>query len=83
MYIVAIHDIRNAEKFWGAIQQAPVPKGMRIPYVLPATTGNRAVCLWEADSLEAVRDLVDATVGDSSKNEFFQVQRSNAQGLPG
>ena len=40
------------------------------------------MCLWEAGSLDAVRDVVEGTVGDVSDNEYFEVNEQNAQGLP-
>jgi hypothetical protein len=33
--------------------------------------------------VDAVRQTVEDTVGDVSSNEFFEVNASNAQGLPG
>ena len=41
------------------------------------------MCVWESDSLDSVKQLVESTVGDVSKNEFFEVNEQNAQGLPG
>ena len=46
--------------------------------------GTRAVCLWEADSVEKVRDVVDGAAGDISNNEFFEVDPGHpaTSGLP-
>jgi hypothetical protein len=44
--------------------------------------GTGAVCPWEANSLDAVRNLVDATVAASSTNQYFEVDAKNAFGLP-
>ena len=83
MYVVAIHDISDPEKFWGAVQAAPIPEGMALHSTLPNSDGTRAVCLWEADSTDSVRDLVEGTVGQASRNDFFEVESKNAMGLPG
>lgn len=32
------------------------------------------ICIWECNSLNAVRDLVEVVVGPYSKNEFFEMQ---------
>jgi len=83
MYVVAVHGIEDRERFWGAVQSTPVPEGFTLHSVLPDANGSRAVCLWESDSLEAVRDLVEGTVGGFSSNQYFEVEPSRAVGLPG
>jgi hypothetical protein len=82
MYIVAVHDIADAEKFWAGVKEAAIPEGIALHSSLPNATGSRAVCLWEAESLGAVRDLVEATVGPYGTNEYFEVDARNALGLP-
>jgi hypothetical protein len=81
MYIAAIHDIRDPEKFWATAESSTIPEGVTLHSVLPNGNGTRGVCLWQADSLEDVRSLVESTVGEWSKNEFFEVGE-NATGLP-
>jgi hypothetical protein len=84
MYVVAKHEISDPERFWSAIQGAgDLPEGVSIHSTLPSPDGAKAVCVWEADSVETIRELVEGTVGESSRNEFFEVDASNAQGLPG
>lgn len=83
MYIVAVHDISDPEKFWGAVQAAPIPESIKLHHSFPNENGSRAVCLWEGESLGAIRSLVEDTVGGFSKNEFFEVESANALGLPG
>jgi hypothetical protein len=84
-YVVAIHDIRDPERFWGSAEASQeFPPGITLHSTYPRGDGSRAVCLWEADSVDAVRELVDGTVGESSRNEFFEVdeQHAGAVGLP-
>jgi hypothetical protein len=82
MHVIAIHDISDPERFFDAAATTPIPDGMTLHSVLPSDDGSRAVCVWEADSLDAVQGLVDGTVGDVSKNQFFEVDAGNARGLP-
>jgi hypothetical protein len=84
MYIVARHQISDPEKFWATAQEAVanLPHGVKLHYTLPNTEGSAAVCLWEADSVDIVKNLVDSTVGQVSKNEFYEVDSKNAVGLP-
>jgi hypothetical protein len=82
VYIIAVHDISDPQKFWGAVKQAAMPVGVTIHSVLPNAGGSRAVCLWEGPSVDVIRDLVDGTVGDSAVNEFYAVDAQAARGLP-
>jgi hypothetical protein len=83
MFVVAIHDVKNPDKFWDIAQTSEIPAGVTLVQTYPNADGTRATCLWEASSLDAVRDFVDGAAGDSASNEFFEVNASNAQGLPG
>jgi hypothetical protein len=83
MYVLAIHRISNPAKFWEVLQGAgPLPPGINVHQTLPSPDGKTAVCLWEADSLQTVRGIVDGAVGQFSENELFEVDAKNAQGLP-
>jgi hypothetical protein len=84
MYVVAKHEISDPARFWAAVQEATpnIPEGIKLHYALPNTEGSAAVCLWEAGSVNAVRDLVESAVGAVSRNEYYEVDRKNAVGLP-
>jgi hypothetical protein len=80
MYVIAIHDISDPTRFFGT---APaMPDGVTLHSVMPNDGGSRAVCVWQADSVDEVERLVEGTVGDYSRNQYFQVDAQNAQGLP-
>jgi hypothetical protein len=84
-YIVAIHDVRDPERFWGAADpSAQFPPGVTLHSTYPRADGERAVCLWQADSVDTVRELIESVTGDASSNEFFEVDEThaNALGLP-
>jgi hypothetical protein len=83
-YIVAIHDISDPKQFWDTAGAAEFPLGVVLHSSYPRDDGSRAVCLWEADSVDTVRQLVDGSVGDYSRNEFFEVdaQHPGIRGLP-
>jgi hypothetical protein len=82
-YIVAIHEISDPDRFWGAADPSAVPEGITLHATYPRGDGSRAVCLWEADSVDTVRDLVDGITGDASRNEFFEADphHMGARGL--
>jgi hypothetical protein len=82
-YIVAIHDISDPDRFWNAADPSTIPPEVALHATYPRDDGSRAVCLWEADSVETVRNLIESTVGDASQNEFFEAdpQHAGARGL--
>jgi hypothetical protein len=85
MYITVVHEITDPSTFWGAAQEAitqPMPEGVSLHGVLPSTNGSHAVCLWEAPSVDAVREMVESLVGQVSKNDYHEVDSANARGLP-
>jgi hypothetical protein len=83
-YIIAIHDISDPDRFWSAADTASIPSGVTLHNIYPRGDGSRAVCLWEADSVDTVRDVVEGASGDASRNEYYEVdaQHPGATGLP-
>jgi hypothetical protein len=82
MYVVAQHTILDRENALEAGQALfSPPAGITLHYFLPNLETSKAICLWEADSLETVKTLVDRTLGSTAKNEFFEVDSKNAWGL--
>lgn len=59
-----------------------LPEGVTLHSVLPNGDGSKAVCLWEADSPEPVKKIVEDGSSDFSNNEYYEVNAENAQGLP-
>jgi len=57
---------------------------MEVHAIYPQQDGSKAVCLWQAESADTVRQVVEDAVGDASRNEFFEVdpQHAGARGLP-
>jgi hypothetical protein len=82
-YIVAIHDISDPDRFWNAADPSALPPDIALHATYPRSDGSRAVCLWEADSVETVRNLIESTTGDASRNEFFEAdaQHAGARGM--
>jgi hypothetical protein len=79
MNIVAIHTISDPARFWAP---AELPAGFQVVTALPNEDGTRGVCVWEAESLEAVKQLVESAYGDVSQSEFFELNTQNAMGVP-
>lgn len=85
MHIVAQHRITDPEKFFSQDAQQVVenaPDGVQGRQFFPSEDRTTAVCLWEADSVDAVREYVDDVTEGASENTFFAVDSQYAMGLP-
>jgi hypothetical protein len=78
-----IHRIADPEAFMSRGQALyNPPEGLRGLQFCPSQEGTTATCIWEGESVEAVRDLIDSTLGDASEQTYFAVDTEHAYGLP-
>jgi hypothetical protein len=86
MFIVVNHTITDPETAFTRSEDLlagnGAPSGVRVREFYPSRDKADVFCLWEGNSLEEVRDYVDATLGDSSRNAYFEVDADIARGLP-
>ncbi len=84
MYVVVQHRIKDAHAALSRGENVveDAPPGMRARHFYPSQDLSAATCLWEAESVNAVRQYVDSTFGDSSENSYFEVDPERALGLP-
>lgn len=84
MYIVVQHSISNPTEFWsGAEQLMPkIPAGAKLHHSFPTKDGTRAVCLWEAESVESLRGFLEPQISRMSKNDYFQVENKDSVAMP-
>ena len=75
MFIVVQHSISDPSVFWNrADPRDSLPKDVTLHHTFPTPDGTRAVCVWEADSIEAVRNVLEPMSAGVSRNEYFQVE---------
>jgi hypothetical protein len=87
---VGIHHTINDEAKWKRTTESvmqkvegnTLPKGLKPVLFLPATNQKVTFCLWEGDSIDAVRKFIDGESGNAARNEYFEVDTKNAIGLP-
>jgi hypothetical protein len=85
MHIVVQHRITDPEKFFSADAQEVAenaPAGVQARQFFPSEDKSTAVCLWEADSIDAARDYIDSVTAGASDNTYFEVNKEYAMGLP-
>jgi hypothetical protein len=91
MYVIVQHRFRDPQAALSRgerlIKNEGAPSGVRGLQFYPSTDRSAATCLWEADSVESVRQYVDSTLGDTSENTCYEVDADQAfarqpMGLP-
>jgi hypothetical protein len=73
---------QSTQRIMSMIEQQTLPKGLRPLEYLPSVDGQRAVCVWEADSLDALKEFMERETQDAARNDYFEVKVENAIGLP-
>jgi hypothetical protein len=75
MFVTVIHRIHDPEGFQAAeakAMEAGLPDGVALP-IHAATRDHRlGICIWEGESVPAVRDLVESVVGPFADNEYYE-----------
>jgi hypothetical protein len=84
MKIVAQHRIIDPERFLTEAEEVVggAPPGVQLQQSFPSQDTSVAVCLWEADSIDAVREYLDPASEGIAENTYFEVDAEHAIGLP-
>ena len=82
MYVVVQHRFSDPQTAFSRgeklIRNEGAPAGVRGLQFYPSSDGSAATCLWESDSVEAIQEYVDSTLGDSSVNTCYEVDTQQA-----
>jgi hypothetical protein len=79
MHVFTIHAISDPDAFWAG--KLDLPEGTELPIVVPSSDGTRGVCVFKSDSVETVKEVVEAATGKISRNEYYAINEGSAQGL--
>jgi hypothetical protein len=83
MKVGVIHRISDPERAQSQGQPLFDPhEGVQLLQFCPSQDFTTATCIWEAASIDAVREFVDPTLGDTSEQTYFAVNTEQAVGLP-
>jgi hypothetical protein len=82
MYILALHTITDPAAFWKAADPNNLPPQAKLHHTFPTPDGTKAVCIWEADSPDTVRNLLEPMIGRISRNEYFPVENKEGVARP-
>src|SRR3954469_9127985 len=76
MFVGVIHRINDTAGFEAAEAKAieqGLPPGVALPIHAATLDHRTGICIWEGESVEAVREIVESVVGAFSDNEYFQL----------
>ncbi len=82
MYVGVIHRISDPKGFEAAeakALEAGLPDGVALPIHAATPDHTTGICIWEGDSIDAVRGVVESVVGPYSTNEYLELQ---VDGIP-
>jgi len=84
MYVVVNHEITDPSKFWPTAQSATnsLPDGLKVIHTLSAIDGTKAVCVWEANSIDAVRNFLDPATKGMARNHYFASLNKEGFAMP-
>ncbi len=84
MFISVIHRISDPDAFWATAASAAkdIPADIKLHQTVTSNDRSTAICLWEAASVDGVRDLLEPLFGRVCKNEYIPIDPSNSMGLP-
>ena len=83
MFIVVEHAITDSDSFFGLVPKvAEAPPGIKALQFFPSATKDKAVCLWDAKSVDDLKGFLEPLSGKSSRNTYYKVDATKAIGLP-
>ena len=82
MLILVEHTITNQDVFFGLVQKVTkAPSGIKALQFFPSMDKNQAVCLWEANSVDALKGFLEPLIAKSSRNIYYAVDSKKPIGL--
>lgn len=84
MYILVQHSVSDPAKVWPRAQQnlANIPSSMKLHHSIPTPDGRKAVCIWEASSIDTLQKVLDPMLGPEARNEYFEVVNKEGVAMP-
>ena len=77
MFVTVIHRINDPEGFQNAeakALEAGLPAGVALPLHAATPDHRLGICIWEGESVAAVREVVEGAVGAWADNEYFEME---------
>jgi hypothetical protein len=84
MFVSVIHRISDPDRFaeMAASTEDKIPTDLRLPQYITSADRRTTVCLWEAPSVDRVRDFLEPLSQGICINEYAAVDVEASKGLP-
>lgn len=83
MYIAIEHEIHDPQKFQQCAEAVfPLPDHLHVHQFFPSADMKKAVCLYEAPSVEELSNYLEEKLHQASTQHYFPVLTEHAMGLP-
>jgi hypothetical protein len=84
MFVSVIHRITDPDRFFAMASDTAqdLPSDLRLPQYISNTDRSTTICLWEAPSVERVREFLEPLTAGICKNEYAEVDVGLSSGLP-
>ena len=82
MYIMVQHSISEPATFWNAADPNTISPKLKLHHTFPTPDGTRAVCIWEAASVDELRNQLEPLLSHMSRNEYFPVENREGFARP-
>jgi hypothetical protein len=82
MYVLVQHTVTDPASFWNDADPRTLEPKVKLHHTFPTPDGTRAVCIWEADTVDTLRNLLEPMIGKVSRNEYFAVENREGFALP-
>jgi hypothetical protein len=76
VFVTVIHRIHDPEGFQAAEAKAlesGLPPHVALPIHAATNDHDLGICIWEGESVDAVREVVEGAVGPWAKNEYYEM----------
>jgi hypothetical protein len=76
MFVTVIHRIHDPEGCQAAeakALEAGLPSSVALPIHAATSDHTLGICIWEGESVGAVREVVESAVGPWANNEYYQM----------
>lgn len=82
MFVSVIHRISDPDRFFEMARSATLPSDLRLPQSISTADRSTTVCLWEAPSVQRVREFLEPLTAGICKNEYAEVDTNLSLNLP-
>ena len=84
MFVSVIHRISDPDKFFQMVtaNAGKIPSDVRLPQYFTSEDHRTMVCLWEAPSVQSVKDFLEPLSRGMCINEYVAVDLGASKGLP-